>query len=233
KAEKPDKDQKATDRFPPEGKGVSPYHPNQLLNIFAAPGAFFSAEIALGKPINVWIATWLLGFATAFSNINRSVVSFKRGESSLEPPSEVLYSWSDLWMGLLLAGFVFGILLWLFGGWWFHIRVLLSGAPEPDGQVARLVYIYSALVRSLPAFVTLIVWSILYQNLDDAYTQGGLFVSQFLSIIFLFGELITAYIGVKTLYSVDQPRAMVWFIFAPAAWYTVSIGQTILSYFYL
>lgn len=231
--EKPAKDKTAAELFPPEGKGISPYHPNQLLNIFTAPGAFFSTQTALGKPLNVWIATWLMGFAIAFSTVNRSIVGFNRGDSSLEPPAEILSAWGELWMGLALAGFVFGMLLWLIGGWWFRMRLLLCGAPEPDGQVARLVFIYSALVRSLPALITLILWGFLYPNLDAAYSQGGIFVSQFLSIIFLFGELITAYIGVKTLFSVDQPRALLWFIFAPAAWYTASIGQDLLSYFYL
>ncbi|MGD1865003.1 MAG: hypothetical protein ACFB0D_10645 [Phormidesmis sp.] len=231
--EKPTKDKTATELFPPEGKGISPFHPNQLLNIFGAPREFFSTETALGKPINVWLATWLMGFATAFTNINRSVVAFKRGDSSLEPPTEILSSWSELWMGLALAGFVLGILFWLVGGWWFRVRLVLSGAPEPDGQMARLVYVYAALVRSLPTLIILITWSFLYQNLDAAYAQGGIFVSQFLGIIFLFGELITAYIGVKTLFSVDQPRAILWFIFAPTVWYIISIGQNLLSYFYL
>jgi len=231
--DKPAKDKTATELFPPEGKGTSPYHPNQLLNIFTAPEQFFVAEIALGRPLNVWIATWLMGFAISFSAINRGIVAFKQGDSSVEPPAELLASWSELWMGLALAGFVLGIIVWLVGGWWFQLRLLLCGAPEPDGQMARLVHIYAALVRSLPTLITLIVWSFLYPNLDAAYTQGGLFVSQFLTVIFLFGELITAYIGVKTLFSVDRPRALLWFIFVPAAWYTANLSQDLLSYFYL
>ncbi len=227
------KDKKAAELFPPEGKGISPYHPNQLLDIFSAPGQFFSAEATLGKPFNVWIATWLMGLSIAFSNINRSVVSIKRGDGGPELPAEILSSWGELWMGLALAGFVMGIILWLVGGWWFQTRLLLSGAPKPDGQMARLVYVYSSLVRSLPTFITLIVWNFLYPNLDAAYSQGGIFVFQFFSIIFLFGELITAYVATKTLFSVDQPRAILWFVFAPAAWYTASIGQDLLSYFYL
>ncbi|MEL7227063.1 MAG: hypothetical protein AAGL17_20070 [Cyanobacteria bacterium J06576_12] len=229
----PAKDKPATELFPADSKGISPYYPKQLIDIFVAPGQFFSAQAALGKPLNVWIASLLIGFSSVFYGISNVVVLFKQGNEDLKPPPEILSSWGELWLFLLVGGFVLGIILWIVGGWWFRVRLVLSGAPEPDGQMARLVYIYSTLVRSLPAFITLLVWSFLYPNLDVAYEQGALFVSQFLSAIFLFGELITAYIGIKTLFSVDRARAMLWFVFAPAVMYAVSLGDDILSDLYL
>lgn len=227
-SEKVPKDGKAEELFPVDSDGTSPYHPKHFLDIFVAPQDFFSAKLALGKPIYLILAGWLLGVSLILVAIGRAVARSELGLIAQEPPEELLASWPDMWMSLYLVGAAIGALMWFAGGYLFRVRVLLSGAPEPDLQLARIVYIYSSLVRSLPLGILLITWTILYPNYGEAFDQGAVKLAELLNIVFSLGEMITAYIGVRTLFSVDRRRALLWFVVGPAAWFAANFSTVVL-----
>ena len=222
------KDGKAIELLPVDVDGQSPYLPKHFLDIFLAPQDFFSAKLSLGKPIYIILAGWLLGIALILIAIGQAVARSRLGLIAQEPPEELLASWPDLWMSFYLVGAAIGALMWFAGGYLFKLRVLLSGAPEPDLQLARIVYIYSSLVRSLPLFILLIVWCIISPYYGVAFDQGAVKLAELLNIVFSLGEIITAYIGVRTLFSVDRRRALIWFVVGPAAWFAANFSTVVL-----
>lgn len=221
------KDGKAEELFPVDGDGTSPYHPKHFLDIFIAPQDFFSAKLALGKPIYLVLAGWLQGVVFILIGIGQEVARSKMGLSTQELPEELLNSWPTMWMSLYMTSAIVGTIMWFVGGYLFKLRVLLSGVPEPDLPLARIIYIYSSLVRSLPLFILLIAWTILYPNYGEAFDQGAIKLAELLNIVFSLGEMITAYIGVRTLFSVDRRRALLWFVVAPAAWFAANFSTVV------
>ena len=210
--------------FPPTSHGISPYHPRHLLDIFVAPGHFFNTEAALGKPLNLMFAAWLLGLSSILYVAigDRLLGITKKGVQSNLPP-EVLTSWLSLWSVAIGGGIVVGAFLWVLAGWWFRERVLLSGARRPNLRLSRIVYVYASLVRSLPPLVITLIWTLRYPSYGAVPAQE-IYIAAALSIVFSCGELISAYIGVKTLFAVDRWKAGIWFVLAPAVWYTVALS---------
>ncbi|MEL6353244.1 MAG: hypothetical protein AAFR58_16045 [Cyanobacteria bacterium J06627_28] len=74
----------------------------------------------------------------------------------------------------------------------------------------------------------LITWTILYPNYSEAFDQGAVKLAELLNIVFSLGEMITAYIGVRTLFSVDRRRALLWFVVGPAAWFAANFSTVVL-----
>lgn len=212
----------AAELFPPDGKGISPYHPQQLLDIFVAPRDFFIAGATLGKSLNCTLAAWLMGFVALFYVVLGDTFLTMEGEASQLPP-ELLQSWAQLWTTLLVGGAIVGVFVWVVGGWWFQMRVLLSGAPKPDLRLSRLVFVYAGLARSLPPLIMLVLWTLRYPNYAAVPTRE-VFIGATLCLVFAFGELTSAYVGVNTLFRVDGVRSLIWFIVGPAAWYVISLG---------
>lgn len=210
--------------FPKNSRGVSPYRPDRLVDIFIDPRRFFSTEASLGRPTHLFIAVLALGISSILSWILTDtllVITEKATEAKI--PSGLINSWVELWMLLLVGGVAASGVLWLVAGWWFRERVLLSGASRPDFRLSRIVYVYSSLVRSLPPLIMLAIWSIRYPNYA-AVPAKEIFVAAALIVVFSCGELVTAYIGVKTLFEVDKWRAGIWFVMGPAVWYVVALS---------
>lgn len=226
---RPQKNKTAATLFPPNSKGISPYSPNHLIDVFIDPQRFFRTDGAgdkasLGRPIHLFIAALLLGISSVlYVILGDTLLVITENSDAPRVPLELINSWVELWMGLLVGGVVTSAFLWFVAGWWFRERVLLSGARRPDFRLARIVYVYASLVRSLPPLLMLLIWSFRYPNYAAVSSQE-IFVAAALSVVFSCGELVTAYIGVRTLFDVDKWRAGIWFVMGPAVWYAVALS---------
>ena len=218
------KGQPAATLFPSNSQGISPFSPNHLIDIFIDPQRFFSTEAALGRPFSLFITALLLGLSTVlYVILGDTLLVITETIDAPRIPPDLINSWVELWMGLLVTGVVTSAFLWFVAGWWFRERALLSGARRPDFQLSRIVYVYSSLVRSLPLLLMLLVWTFRYPNYAAVPSQE-IFIASALSVVFSCGELVTAYVGVRTLFDVDKWRAGIWFVMGPAVWYAVALS---------
>lgn len=222
---KPPENQTAAQLFPPDSKGISPYWPNHLIDIFIDPKQFFSPKAALGKPVYLVIAVLLTGLSAGISRIDQLLLETELGseQNYWQELGPLLQSWPNFWITGLMGSAIVGALLWLVEGWIFRVRIKLSGDLDPDPQLARIVYIYSFLVRAIPHILLILFWTVTRSHYQAAYTQG-MALTLLLTSAFSFGELLSAYTGVVTLFSVERDRARLWFVIAPAVVYAVSLA---------
>lgn len=213
--------------FPTDGEGISPYSLKYLIDIFIEPQQFFSGEAALGQPLYLLIAVWLAGLSYCFYSIEQNLLATDRGidlsASIVETLDAIVAAWPSFWMRSLISSLLCGLMLWIIGAWWFRVRIQLSGDLNPNPRLAKVVYFYSLLVKSLPHILLVVIWTVMYPSYKAAFSEGKMLVT-LLTAAFGFGELFTAYVGVKTLFTVSKTGAQVWFVALPAAFYAFGLA---------
>ena len=216
--------------YPPDGKGTSPYWPPYLIDIFIEPRQFFSGQAALGRPFYLFIAVWLGGLSYYFYSIEQNLLAASRStdfsDRVMALLETIITSWQNFWLQSIFSSALCGLLLWVIGAWWFRVRIQLSGDLHPNPKLAKVVYFYSLLVKSIPHCLLVLVWTVQYPSYEAAFEQSKL-LAILLTAAFGFGELLTAYIGVKTLFTVSKSSAQVWFVAMPAAYYAVGLFMLI------
>lgn len=143
------------DEIPYTEDGESPFHPRNLSNLFIRPRKFFTSRLALNKTGFIIIATWVYGIVRVIGEIEEEVLraDISGQAARLELIAPVVESWGTFWTWSIVFGAGSGLLYWLIGGWWFRLRLIWSGATDPDKRTARLAYIYPTLVLSLPTIL--------------------------------------------------------------------------------
>lgn len=205
----------------PTGGGEAPsFSPRQLLDLFIAPRRFFSAGLDLASPARLAMVTILYGIALSLNRIQaRLSIQLKAHSLGLTPSrawsfQEPLSSnWLFFWAYALVGGLVTAVLVWWIGGWWFGVRVRWSGAVDAKLRTARQVYLYSALLFTLPAVIGPIVITALYPDYRAAWSAGG-YRPMFL-LPFLLWSTLVSYIGVTVVFPVRRGRAFGWFVILP------------------
>ncbi|MEL6813901.1 MAG: hypothetical protein AAFP03_03690 [Cyanobacteria bacterium J06598_3] len=226
---KPPESQTAADLFPTDSDASAPYWPTHLIDIFIDPGRFFSSKTALGNLFYLAIAVLIAGLSESISYVDQLLLETEIGgaQNSWEDLAPMLQSWPTFWVTSLLGSVLTGALIWVVGGWFFRLRIRLSGAPKPDPRLARIAFVYSLLVRSLPHLLLVVFWTFAYsKGYGDAFGQN-MGLSLLLTSGFAFGELFSAYTSVVTLFAVERDRARLWFIIAPAVFYAFSLALVI------
>ena len=201
--------------------------PGPLVDLYVRPGRFFSGQLALGATPYVLFVTLVCGLTGAADRLDRQMIKADLGARS-SIPAPVLTSWLAYWafiaaVGALAAGF-----LWAFGGWWYNVRIRWSGATNADRFTGRLVYIYSSFVHALPALIILVAATAVYDNYQQYWHGDEAWSSAW--FVFLFWSCVTSYKGVKTVFSVTQWKARVWFFFFPMVTYVAAFAAVIVAY---
>lgn len=203
-----------TPDLPPSiGPGPSPFWPQHLIDVFIHPTLFFSSQLALGHTPYVILVTWCFGVADAINSSNQTV-GFGTGLST---------SWTLFWFFCLVTGAITGLILWLIGGWWYHVRLSLAGRPGADRKLARLVYIYSSFVESAPIVLLGLIQTLLYESPDAAWEARGPLSSIFV-VVFPFWSIGTSYTGVQVVFGLSGRGPKVWFLVLPVIVYALIFG---------
>jgi hypothetical protein len=205
-------EQPTPDLPPPIGPGPSPLLPQHLIDVFLHPRLFFSSQLALGQAPYVILVTWCFGVADAVNSTDRAAL-FGTGLGT---------SWTAFWIFCLVTGAVTGLLLWLIGGWWYHVRLSWAGHSGPDRKLARLVYIYSSFVESAPTVILALLQTLLYPSPQTAWqAQGSLY---WFMVVFPFWSIITSYTAVQVVFGLSGWRPKVWFLILPVLVYALLFG---------
>ncbi|MBE9079585.1 hypothetical protein IQ241_20175 [Romeria aff. gracilis LEGE 07310] len=201
--------------------GSPPYSLEQLLNLFAHPRYFFSGEVALSKRRHILIAVWVTGMSYVIDRIEQEALRVELGISTLPGwaafRQQIIEFWPWFWLFVALTGCLAGLLVWLVGGWWFRLRLRWAGAENPNPHLSRLVFIYASLVFALPNLFVALLWTGVQARYTTAYSED-IFLS-LLVLIFAYWELYSAYVGVRTWFTLDRRKAQLWFAILPGLLY--------------
>lgn len=195
----------------------SPFSPRGLRDLFLRPGSFFTRPNLIAKPAFL-IAIWIMGAATVVERIDYALIAQDFGAQA-GPSLAAAHSWPVLWVVAAVFGVLHGWLVWLVGGWWYWIRVALSGADDPDPRLARGVYVWQNLVADVPNLLFMVLYTFAFANYAAAQDSDQFWT--FIPSIFFLWSCFTSYFGVTAAFpQVSKVKAALWFVVAPLLFYT-------------
>ena len=195
-----------------------------LADLYLRPTRFFrSTELGRGR---TWlILAWLVGIAGAVElvarNLFRAVIGAPRPGWYLwgQPMVE---SWLKFWPYILGLGALTAVVLWLFGGWWFNLRVRWSGDKTFSRREGRLVYTYAGSVGAIPSVLYLLFATFAFDSFYDSWIDEGALKS--VVLIFPFWSIATVYRGVRAKFAVRTWPARFWFLILPVIFFVLILG---------
>lgn len=198
-----------------------------LYYLFFRPRRFFTHFVLEPVPMLTGLACYVFGVANVIDNIETRMMRAElSGRSSL---AEAARSWPVYWTICLLVGVVSAAMIYWIGGWWYHRRLLMCGAQEPERALTQRVYVFASLVWAFPVVMYTLWETGTYASPRAAMSGddvGGLAI-----LGFLFWSLATSYFGVVTAFTVRRGLALLWFVALPAVVYVMIFSAVIAAMF--
>lgn len=212
-------------KVPLQDYDESPFLPSNLLNLFFRPRRFYSSPVAFQSAPYTYFFAWLFGIADVMNRVDENIARAEIGvpRASWDTlQSLVAQGWLRYWLLVLVFGAIGAPILWWIGGWFYKLRLRFSDAEQPDGQLARSIYVSAAFVRSAPVLITTLIYTLAYPSYLDAY-----FSDEMLSVVLLlfpFWSAIVSYVGVQQCFEVTTWKARLWFIILPILFNILGLG---------
>ena len=195
-----------------------------LFDLFVRPAQFFAGRIALGRKPAVMFVAWVVGVANVLGIIDQKLLqdAFRRSHDF----ADVLADMPNplLWALILAAGALGGLLIYQIGGWWYWVRLDLSGVNDPDSELAHHVQIYAGFVADAPVVLVSLIQTVRYGNyVSAAYAGAGLL--DLAPVIAAFWSVFVSWKGVRAAFPAIRRRpATVWFLILPCLFFLVIMG---------
>jgi len=195
-----------------------PTRADAAAELLLRPERYFEARLRPDNPAIPWLVISVCGLARGIDSLDTRILM-----GTLATDSPLLTTWAGLWGGLLGAGVMSGLLMWLVGGWWYRMRLLLSGASDVNKRKARIVYTHAALVVAVPSVSWMAIVTFLYPNYSAAFAETPLaFALMFLAP----WSAWVSYRGARHCFDVRPGRARVWFLILPLILYGAVFGAS-------
>lgn len=195
----------------------------QAFTLIFQPSRFFVNESIYLARYALFMATFLYTAARVINRIDKQLGQAEFGGRDSQALAfdsmGVLDSWGTYWGFILIVALISTPLTWLIGGWWYGLRVRWSGARNQDGTIIRGVYVYSALVESVPVVLVTIVNTLLHANYRTYYASDASW--ELLVLLFPFWALFLSYYGVRAVFPVTLWKARLWFLLVPLVLYCI------------
>ncbi|MEE9294337.1 MAG: hypothetical protein V3W34_05135 [Phycisphaerae bacterium] len=196
-----------------------------LLHLFFQPRRFFQHFPKMATGFTVFYTTWTVGIMEVIFQIDDSA-SGADGASGASLFEDILQSWGVYWAFCLTVGLVAGALTWNLGGWWYRMRLRLSGHENPGHELARRVYIFAAFILAFPAVIIRGIDTVRYAM--PLYCEIGESWSWAIWLVFPLWSIYASYRGVRTLFNVRLWPARLWFAILPTAFFgSIIVGATV------
>ena len=196
-----------------------------IVDLAIRPERFFR-ELLQTNPYHLpFFLVWVVGITAAVERFDTRLAVLQTFGNALP---EQAVQWMTLWPGFLVAGLIGGALAWLIWGWWFRTRLRFCGVVDPDKREARLVWIYSRSVYTVPS----IGWLIAVTAIHDDYQAAWNAAPWNLTLVGLyFWSVWVGYRGATSWFPVKKAPALWWFLILPLALYGTVLGAVIVLTF--
>jgi hypothetical protein len=115
------------------------------------------------------------------------------------------------------------------GGWWFNIRLKLSGDKEADIKKCRSIATYLNMIKSIPILVLIFISSLFFLNIYSTYSNKYF---QLIYTILAYGMMIPLiyfeYRVAIEKFNLEKMKLLIWFVYIPVILLILTIGL----YFY-
>ncbi len=194
---------------------------DRVAELTLRPERFFPHLLRFHGDALPLFAIWICGMAGAIDRIDTQLLAGR-----LAADDAVVSSWLVTWTVVSLAGALGGLMIWLVGGWWYRMRLVMSGADDADPRHARLVFLYSTMLAAVPGVVWLVLVTVFYPSYHAAYTAAPLALCL---LAMLFWSVWVSYRGVCRCFEVRPWAARAWFLILPMALYGTVFGAAMVA----
>lgn len=208
-----------------------PLSPKNLIRLFFKPRKYFNKSIIIQSKFSTLSVIYIFGIVNALERIDQNLMKADLGTrySGME---FITSSWMGYWIFVLGVGVLSALFTWYIAGWWYKVRLSWSGVENPDPVEARIVYVYSSFVYTLPTLLFSIVQSFFFANYLEAW-QSDAMISGLLLLLFPIWSCFTSYFGVESKFNAKGLAAKMWFLILPLLLYAAAIGLIIFLYWKL
>jgi len=169
------------------------------------PERFFRERDLAVKGLRLLLLLGVLGLASVLDRLEWNALSGKAAAAT----------WAAYWGSALGMAILGGPLRWFVGGWWFRMRLLLSGAVDPDADQARRISALSDLIWMVPTIVRALVVSFRYATpAAAAASSDG--EATWLLVFLACWSIYVSYRGAAASHPLERGKALVWFAILPA-----------------
>ena len=193
-----------------------------IVDLAIRPERFFR-ELLRTNPYHLpFFLIWFVGITGAVERLDTRIAMMQAFGNALP---EKAAQWSVLWPGFLVAGLIGGAIAWLIWGWWFRTRLELCGVVDADKREARLVWIYSRSVYTVPSVGWLIAVTAIYDDYQAAWNAAPW---NFTLVGLYFWSIWVGYRGATSRFPVKKAPALWWFLILPWAFFGLLFGAAII-----
>lgn len=183
---------------------------------FLRPSKVSSEPFLVGSRATAWLFALIYGVVEARDFLART-------DSDGSPRFLEMSTWPKQWLLILAVGLVWAAFVYWAGGWWFQVRLYLSGVNPLDFARARRVYLAVWLVYALPGLAWAIVETLLYASPAAAREAGRAF-AYFGLLVFVVWSTFSEYRAVLAGFLGSRSRIRIWFLALPLAWPFIFLG---------
>jgi hypothetical protein len=195
------------------------------LDLLFRPTRFFTSWVESPPQIVVAAAAWVMGIALAMDRIDTQMAKADLGGAA--PITSLVDGWGVYWGFVLAMGALGGAMHYVWGGWWYRVRLGWAGATAPDKILARRAYTFASLVDSVP-FVLVAAWqTIVYADPTAAWNGDDW---SFLVVAFVFWACFVRYKAARACFDVGVWRARLWFFILPSAFYALTAAAIVAAF---
>lgn len=197
------------------------------LDLYLRPARFFGQGVRGLDGRALVVAAWVVGMNWTLGRFERMMLRADLGDTN-ETLLSISQSWPSFWMAVAFAGVISAAFVWLIGTWWYRMRLRWSGASDPSTDVARVVYVYSALVWAVPSLLWTLVQTVRFPNFAAAW--GSESVWDLVLLVFPVWACWVSYRGVRATFDVRPGRARFWFLVLPIVGFLFAFGVVAAMY---
>ena len=194
------------------------------------PERFFAAVRGSRWDRGASVAILIVGFAAAVDRLDESLVRSMLGFGLRGPSLPPLDSWRAFWISMPPAALVLGPIGWVVGGFWTRVRAGWCGAISPDRRAARLVWLYSRMVASLPIVTLPAAWTLGFPSYRVAFASHDRAAPVAIPVLVLWSVFVS-HRGATTVFELDRRRARLWFGILPALFYGLVYSGALVGFF--
>lgn len=195
------------------GKRLFRFDLDSIVDLLLRPEQFFRAYLEARPNAFPLLAMWFVGMGTVINRAgSRLMMAEAQGTGATSGFGGFVSDWSAFWGLTIVGGLVTGLLVWLIWGWWYRMRLLLSGAQNPDPTKARLVFIHAQLIWSVPLILTALAQVTAYDSYQASYDSASF------ALVWMTAPIWSAFVsyrGAIGCFDVDRKKARIWFLILP------------------
>ena len=185
-----------------------------LWTLVTDPSTYAREHLQYAPSLAVGLMVWICGAAVVLQRFNMEAAQeiFKHPGNAKTLAASVP-EWSTLWMIVVLAGMIGGPLRWLVGGWWYGVRLEWCGDRKFNRDYARVVFMHSEFLWTLPTLAFALVDTAIYPNFGAAmHAPHNMLLP--LVVLCSYGY---SYLLVRSSFEVKRGWTIFWFLAAPAS----------------